>query len=103
MKKKNNISNVLFSDYRVGSLYAFHTGRVDIDVFMKNRDTQFDYWRKKISEKPPLKKSIIVVDTQFPINNKFEELFKRIEFVKNIEVKQGSVFIKTYKLYIANN
>ena len=103
LKKKNDINNVLFSDYRVGSLYAFHSGSDDIDVFMKDRDTQFDYWRDETRDKTPLKKSIIVVDDTFPINNKLEGLFKHIQFLKNIEIKEDSVFIKSYKLYIANN
>ena len=70
---------------------------------MKDRDTQFDYWRDETRDKTPLKKSIIVVDDTFPINNKLEGIFKHIQFLKNIEIKEGSVFIKSYKVYIANN
>ena len=104
LKKKNNIGIVLFADYRVGSLYAFHSGDLDIDVFMRGRDTQFDYWRRERSDNNhSLKKSVILVDNQFPINSKIEELFKDIQFVKNIEIKKGSVPIKSYKLYVANN
>ena len=103
LKKKNNITNVLFSDYRVGSLYAFHSGNLDVDVLMKDRGTQFDFWRKEKRNKQPLKRSIIMVDNMFPINRRIEELFKNIRFVKNIEIKEGSLFIKSYDLYIANN
>ena len=103
IKNKNNISNVLFSDYRVGSLYAFHSGNFNIDVFMQERETQFDYWRKERQDQQTLKESIIVVDSQFPINRKLEQLFKHIQFIKNLEIKEDSVFIKSYKLYIARN
>ena len=104
LKKKNDIGIVLFADYRVGSLYAFHSGDVDLDVFMRDRDTQFDYWRRERSDNnQSLKKSVILVDNHFPINRKIEELFKYIQFVKNIEIKKGSVPIKSYKLYVANN
>ena len=103
LKEKNNISNVLFSDYRVGSLYAFHSGNLDVDVFMKDRGTQFDLWRKERRSKQSLERSIIMVDNQFPINRRSEELFKNIRFAKNIEIKEGSSLIKSYDLYIANN
>ena len=88
LKKKNDISNVLFSDYRVGSLYAFHSGNLDVDVFMKDRGTQFDLWRKEGRSKQALERSIIMVDNQFPINRRIEELFNNIRFVKNIEIKE---------------
>ena len=104
LKEKNNIRNVLFSDYRVGSLYAFHSGDINIDVFMKDRDTQFDYWRKKRLDKAPsFNKALIVVDNKFPINSKIEKHFKDIQLIKNIEIKKGSVAIKSYNLYVANN
>ena len=103
IKNKNNIRDVLFSDYRVGSLYAFHSGNLNIDVFMQGRETQFDYWRKERQDQQTLKESIIVVDSQFPINRKLEQLFKHIQFIKNLEIKEDSVFIKSYKLYIARN
>ena len=103
LKKKNNISNVLFSDYRVGSLYAFHSGNLDVDVFMKDRGTQFDLWRKERRSKQALERSIIMVDNQFPINRRIEELFKNIRFVKNIVIKEGSLITKSYDLYIASN
>ena len=103
LKKKNNISNVLFSDYRVGSLYAFHSGDLDVDVFMKDRGTQFDLWRKERRYNQSFERSIIMVDKQFPINRRIEELFKNIRFVKKIEIKEGSLIIKSYDLYIANN
>ena len=35
-----------------------------------------------------LKESIIVVDSQFPINRKLEQLFKHIQFIKNLEIKK---------------
>ena len=104
LKEKDKIGNVIFADYRVGSLYAYHSGDVGLDVFMKDRDTQFDYWRKERADKTQsLKKSAILVDNEFPINSKIRGLFKDIQFVKNIDIKKGSVPIISYKLYIANN
>ena len=93
LKEKNNISNVLFSDYRVGSLYAFHSGNLDIDVFMKDRGTQFDLWRKERRFNHSFERSIIMVDNQFPVNRRIEELFKNIRFLKNMEIKEGSLII----------
>ena len=70
---------------------------------MKDRGTQFDLWRKERRYNQSFERSIIMVDKQFPINRRIEELFKNIRFVKNIEIKEGSLFIKSYDLYIANN
>ena len=72
-------------------------------TFSCKRETQFDYWRKERQDQQTLKESIIVVDSQFPINKKLEQLFKHIQFIKNLEIKEDSVFIKSYKLYIARN
>ena len=46
-KKYRNVEKVLFSDYRLGSLYIFHSGDLEADVVMEERRTQFDVWRNK--------------------------------------------------------
>ena len=70
---------------------------------MKDRGTQFDLWRKEKRDNHSFKRSIIMVDNQFPVNRRIEELFKNIRFVKNMEIKEGSLIIKSYDLYIAQN
>ena len=44
-KKLRDIERVVFSDYRLGSLYVFHSGDFEADVVMEDRRTQFDVWR----------------------------------------------------------
>ena len=46
-KKLRGIKKVVFSDYRLGSLYIFHSGDFKADVVMEKRRTQFDVWREE--------------------------------------------------------
>ena len=39
------VKNILFSDYRLGSLYAFHSEDFSIRCINGKRETQFDIWR----------------------------------------------------------
>ena len=62
-KKRYGLNNLLFSDYRLGSLYAFHAEDTSIDVLMGNRETQFDIWRDENQKLD----SLIFVDDDFPL------------------------------------
>ena len=46
-KIEHGIERVVFSDYRLGSLYIFHSGDFKADVVMEKRRTQFDVWREE--------------------------------------------------------
>ncbi len=94
-KKINGIEKILFTDYRLGSLYAFHSQNDAIDVLMEKRETQFDMWRKK--EK--VVNSLILVDDDFPLNNKVSSLFTDIVFLRKIDVKVMQKTIISYQLY----
>ena len=95
-KKRYGLGRVLFSDYRLGSLYAFHAEDTSIDVLMGNRETQFDIWRDENQKLD----SLIFVDDDFPLNTKIEATYSDIKFLKKIDIKINSKHIKTYKLYM---
>ena len=98
-KKRYGLERVLFSDYRLGSLYAFHAEDTSIDVLMGNRETQFDIWRDENQKLD----SLIFVDDDFPLNTKIEATYSDIKFLKKIDIKINSKHIKTYKLYMGVN
>lgn len=94
-KKVNGLEKILFTDYRLGSLYAFHSQNDAIDVLMEKRETQFDLWRKK----ERASSSLILVDDDFPLNDKISSLFTEIVFLRKIDVKVMQKTIISYQLY----
>jgi len=100
-KKERSIEKVVFSDYRLGSLYIFHSSDFKADVIMGERKTQFDVWRNK--EALSLKNALIITDENFPINEKLLLSFKAIEFVRDIEIYIGHKFIKKYQVFLGTN
>ena len=70
-KKLHGIQNIVFTDYRLGSLYIFHSSDFDADVIMEYRRTQFDIWRDK--EKLFANDTLIFTDPDFPIGQAFIE------------------------------
>ena len=97
-KQRYGLERVLFSDYRLGSLYAFHAEDTSIDVLMEDRETQFDIWRdeKQLD-------SLIFVDDDFPLNTKIVSIYTDIRFVKKIDIKINNEHLKSYKLYLGLN
>jgi len=91
-------SKVLFTDYRLASLYSFHSDDYDSDAIMEKRETQFDIWRK--NEKYKIEKSLIIADENFPIHNKIYESYSEIKFVRFINIFIDEKKIKTYHVYI---
>ena len=67
-KKLRGIEKVVFSDYRLGSLYVFHSGDFEVDVVMEDRNTQFDIWRD--NENAFAGTFLIVTDKDFKIGKK---------------------------------
>ena len=100
-KRERSIEKVIFSDYRLGSLYIFHSGDFEADVVMEERRTQFDIWRGQ--EKAFATNTLIVVDQEFPIGPKILLSFKSINFLKDIDIYKGNKFIKKYKIFIGIN
>ena len=97
-KQRYDIKKILFSDYRLGSLYAFHSEDFSIDVLMAERETQFDLWRDEDQQLD----SLILVDKDFPLNSKIRSIYTDIKFLKDIDVKI-KLQIKTYELYLGVN
>ena len=98
-KERYGLGRVLFSDYRLGSLYAFHAEDTSIDVLMDNRETQFDIWRDKNLKLD----SLIFVDDDLPLNSKIVATYTDIKFLKKIDIKINNKHLKSYKLYLGVN
>ena len=98
-KQRHGLERVLFSDYRLGSLYAFHSEDTSIDVMMGNRETQFDIWRNETQQLD----SLIFVDDDFPINTKIVATYSDIKFLKKIDIEINNDHLKSYKLYLGAN
>ena len=100
-KKLHGIERVVFSDYRLGSLYIFHSEDFEADVVMEKRKTQFDVWR---DESSLLRASaLIVTDDDFPIGQKLSSNFEKIEFVRDIEIRIGNILIRKYQIFLGTN
>ena len=102
-KEKNlyGTQKVIFSDYRLGSLYIFHSDDFETDVVMEGRRTQFDIWRNEEDEL--VKNALIISDKDFPIGSKILSSFKTITFVRDIEIFVGNKFIRKYQIFLAVN
>ena len=99
-KQGHGIEKVVFSDYRLGSLYIFYSGDFDADVIMEERRTQFDVWRKKSSSFG--KSTLIIADNDFPIGEKISSNFEKIEFVRDIKIRMGNKLVKKYQVFLGN-
>jgi len=97
-KELRGIRKVVFSDYRIGSLYIFHSNDLNADVVMEGRRTQFDVWREE--ENSFEKSTLIVADNDFPIGTKISSHFEKIEFVKDIEIRVGNKIVKKYQVFL---
>ena len=100
-KKLHGTEQVVFSDYRLGSLYIFHSGDFEADVLMEGRSTQFDIWRNKENNTSEI--SLIVTDQDFPIGQKILLSFKSIQFVRDIEIYIGKKLVKKYQVFLGTN
>tara|TARA_B100001989_G_scaffold216739_1_gene167665 strand:- start:603 stop:1112 length:510 start_codon:yes stop_codon:yes gene_type:complete len=100
-KKINNIETVIFSDYRLGSLYIFHSSDFEVDVIMEQRRTQFDIWREAGDRFGT--STLIIVDKDFPIGKKISSKFQNIEFVRYIEIFFGKKLVKKYQVFLGTN
>ena len=100
-KKLQGAEKIVFSDYRLGSLYIFHSGDFEADVLMEGRRTQFDVWREE--ENTFGRNTIIIADNDFPIGQKIASNFEKIEFVRDIKISLGNKLIKKYQLFLGTN
>ena len=100
-KKLRGIKKVVFSDYRIGSLYIFHSNDFNADVIMEQRRTQFDFWREE--ENSFGKSTLIVADKDFPIGKKISSRFEKIEFVRDIEIRKGNKLVRKYHVFLGTN
>ena len=100
-KKELGIEKVVFSDYRLGSLYIFHSHDFNADVVMEERRTQFDVWRGE--ENFFGKSTLIIADDDFPIGQRISSSFEKIEFVRDIEIRKGNKLVKKYQVFLGTN
>ena len=100
-KKLRGIGKVVFSDYRIGSLYIFHSNDFKADVVMEERRTQFDVWRAE--EDSFGNNTLIVADDDFPIGKKISTHFEKIEFLRDIEIRIGNKLVTKYQVFLGTN
>ncbi len=100
-KKDRGIDEVIFSDYRLGSLYMFHSDDFEVDVVMEERRTQFDIWRGE--GKAFKEKTLILTDKDFPLGKKILSNFKSVELIRSIEIYIGNILIREYEVFLGNN
>ena len=98
-QKINEVEDIVFTDYRIASLYGFHSGNTNVDALMHNRETQFDIWREKKQFNP--KKMLIIADSDFPIHGKITTVFRKIIYLGRIETNNFSRQIKNFDVYLA--
>jgi len=48
-------------------------------------------------------KVLIIADKDFPIGKKISSRFKKIEFVRDIEIRIGNTLVKKYQVFLGNN
>ena len=95
----NEVEDIVFTDYRIASLYGFHSGNTNVDASMQNRETQFDIWRSKKQFYPT--KSLIIADKDFPIHSKLTKIFREITYLGQIETNKYNRKIKNFDVYLA--
>ena len=95
---EEKLNRVVFTDYRLASLYSFHSDNYNSDAIMESRDTQFDIWRRNKKYKP--EKSLIISDDDFPIHRKIFENYSELNFLRSINISINEKKIKTYKVYL---
>ena len=100
-KKLTGLEKVIFSDYRLGSLYIFYSGDFEADVVMEERRTQFDVWRDK--KEAFATNSLIIVDNDFPIGKKISSSFETIKFIRDIEIYIGNKLLRKYQVFLGTN
>ena len=100
-KKQRGIEEVVFSDYRLGSLYIFHSGDFKADVVMEERRTQFDVWREEKNSFGM--NTLIIADKDFPIGKKLLSRFDSVEFLKDIEIHIGNNLVRKYHVFLGTN
>ena len=100
-KIEQDTEKVVFSDYRLGSLYIFHSGDFKADVVMEKRKTQFDVWREK--ENLFGRNTLIIADDDFPVGKKIQSRFESIEFLRDIEIHTENKLVKKYYVFLGTN
>ena len=98
-KHKFQINYILFTDYRIASLYSFHAKDQNVDTVMRDRETQFDIWRSQRKFYP--ENSLIISDDDFPIHERLKPLFKEIEYLGQIQTTRYNRNLKDFKVYLA--
>ena len=100
-KKEYGAEKVVFSDYRLGSLYIFHSGDFKADVVMEKRRTQFDIWRKDKNSFET--NALIITDKDFPIGKNILSKFDSMEFLRDIEIHIGNKLVRKYQVFLGTN
>ena len=98
-KIEHYTEKVIFSDYRLGSLYIFHSSDFKADVIMDKRKTQFDLWRDE--ENSFGTNTLIIADEDFPVGKNILSRFASIEFLRDIEIYVGNTLVRKYHVFLA--
>jgi len=100
-KLEHDTKKVVFTDYRLGSLYIFHSSDFEADVVMEKRKTQFDVWREE--ENFSSTNTLIIADKDFPIGKKILSRFESIEFLRDMEIHIGNKLVRKYHVFLGTN
>ena len=100
-KLEHDTEKVVFTDYRLGSLYIFHSSDFEADVVMEKRKTQFDVWRGE--ENFSSTNTLIIADEDFPIGKKILSRFESIEFLRDMEIHIGNKLVRKYHVFLGTN
>ncbi|MDC3080964.1 glycosyltransferase family 39 protein [Paracoccaceae bacterium] len=100
-KIDKKVNNIVFSDYRLASLYSFHSGDGEVDAIMERRSTQFDIWRQEKTTKS--QSALILVDDDFPLHKVIIKNYKKIIYLQEISIFRLGKKIKSYNIYLGKN
>lgn len=88
---------LLASDYRIGSILAFHTGDTGTEVISERR-SQFDFWFDEAARAG--QDALILTDDRHPLEQVQRERFETIERVADIPVVRFGFTLKAYTLHV---
>ena len=100
-KIDNNVNNLVFSDYRLASLYSFHSGDGEVDAIMERRNTQFDIWREENITNS--QRALILVDDDFPLHEAIIKNYEKISYLQEINIFSLGKKIKSYDIFLGHN
>ena len=99
VQAENNADFLVTSDYRSGSILAFWTGDISVQV-IASRFSQFSIWLDRndhISQD-----AVILTSNWFPLTDVMRDHFEVVEFVRNIDVERLGRPVTQYQIYLGH-